>query len=133
MKESLAVLVCGYLQVVLRLLADSRVLSVPAKWPRVPASARTSLACFRGHPAFAIERIGLPPSRALRAFTRDTGCGSEVLGCMDRNTQRHAAAYYRCRSDVGRQSCASGRLHLVRRERLADAGGDARPSGRNGN
>src|SRR5919109_4845910 len=101
MKGSLGALVCGHLQVVLRLLADSRVRCGAREWPRVPASARTSLACFRGYPAFAIERIGLPPSRALRAFASDTGWGSEVLGCMDRNIQRHAAAYYRCRSDVG--------------------------------
>jgi hypothetical protein len=66
--------------------------------PRVAASARTSLAWCRGYPAFAIERISLPPSRALRAFARNTRWGSEVLGCMDRS---HAAALHRCRSDVG--------------------------------
>ena len=66
--------------------------------PRVPASARTSLTWCRGYPVFAIGRISLPPSRALRAFARNTRWGSEVLGCMDRS---HAAALHRCRSDVG--------------------------------
>src|SRR5918996_6577531 len=98
MKGSLAALVCCHLQVVLRVLADSRVLCGAREWPRVAESARTSLAWCRGYLAFAIERISLPPSRALRAFARNTRWGSEVLGCMDRS---HAAALHRCRSDVG--------------------------------
>jgi hypothetical protein len=109
MKGSLAALICRHLQVVLRVLAR---LPCGLRCPRVPASARTSLACCRGYPAFAIERTSLPPSRALRAFARDAGRRSESSGL---HGSKHSAP--RCcllqQERRGGRSCAGGRLHLV--------------------
>ena len=60
-------LVCRHLQIVLRVLADSRVLCGAREWPRVAVSARTSLAWCRGYPA---DRANQPPTLAGPASVR---------------------------------------------------------------